>query len=136
DARLSQGNTYLTADELDIHRARRTANAFGKVHLTDPLVDINASQGQIDVDDETGELDNAALNLRHGEYYLAGRQLSKLLGQHYTVEDGYFTTCSCEEGTPSWSISGRHLDVHLGGTGEVRDVKFNVLGYPVIKIPF
>src|SRR4029077_7154289 len=64
------------------------------------------------------------------------REITKLLGQHYKVSDGYFTTCGCESGTPSWSIAGREMDIALGGKGLVKDAKFRILDHTVLDIPY
>lgn len=135
-ARISQGGSLLKADEIDFERRQSAAVATGNVRYDDPETNLTASRAEIDVDNETGKLSDAKLSATHGSYYLAGREVAKLLGQNYTVRDGYFTTCGCESGTPAWSISGKQLDVHLGGRGSVRHARFNILGHPVFDLPY
>ena len=136
DARLKQSQTLLQADEMQFNRKKQTLSARGAVKLTDPDVNITASQADVQVDDETAQLKNAKVTVKSSDYYLAGREITKYLGQHYRVTDGYFTTCGCESGTPSWSIAGREIDASLGGKGIVKDAKFQILGHTVLDVPY
>ena len=135
NALLTQGPTVLSADELDYARSRREARAYGHVKINDPECIITGSQAELGLDDETGRLLDGDVRLRGDNYHLEGKEIIKLVGQHYLVHDGYFTTCGCE-GTPSWSISADQMDAHLGGTGSATGARFNILGYPVLKLPY
>ncbi len=136
DAHLRQANTVLQADEMQFNRKNQSLLANGDVSLSDPDVDMTASRAEVNMEDETGHLQDAKVTVKQGNYYLAGRSITKLLGQHYRVVDGYFTTCGCEAGTPSWSIAGREIDATMGGRGIVKDAQFKVLGHTVIDVPY
>jgi LPS-assembly protein len=136
NALLIQGQTVLKADELDYTRARREARAYGHVDLKDPEALITASQGELNIDDETGRLIDGDVRLSGNAYHLIGKEITKLPGQHYLIRDGLFTTCGCETGAPSWSVSAASMDVHLGGTGSATSPRFNILGYPVLPLPY
>lgn len=136
DARLTRGTTLLTADTLQFNRRENKSVATGNVHLVTPMVDITASKATLDTNLETGVLDNGKVSVQGGNYYLAGREIEKLTGQHYSIRDGYFTTCGCESGTPSWSVSGSTLDVQMGGKAEVKDAHINILDCPATYLPY
>lgn len=136
EARLTRGATLLTADMLEYERSQHKALAIGNVHLIEPMIDMTASKARLDSNLETGVLDNAKISARGGGYYVAGREIEKLIGQHYSVQDGYFTTCGCEPGTPSWSVAGSDLDVQMGGKALVRDAHFSILDCPVMYLPY
>ncbi|MEA2649593.1 MAG: LPS-assembly protein [Candidatus Binataceae bacterium] len=136
DAVITQAKTRLSADKIDLMRRDRKMHAEGNVHLRDPVGNIIATDAVVNLNDETSELTNATVT-NHGETYrLEGRKVNKLLGQHYKVLDGFFTTCGCEPGTPDWSITAENMDVHIGDTGHARNAHFNILGYPVIPMPY
>ena len=135
NAILTQGPTVLSADELDYARSRREARAYGHVNIKDPEGLITGSQAELNLDDETGRLLDGDVRLSGDNYHLEGKEITKLFGQHYQVRDGYFTTCGCE-GTPSWSITADRIDAHLGGTGSVTGAHFDILGYPVLPLPY
>ncbi|HXR37236.1 MAG TPA: LPS assembly protein LptD [Candidatus Binataceae bacterium] len=136
DARLRQAGTLLQAHEMQFNRKTQNLMATGDVNLSDPDVDLTASRAEVNMTDETGELQNAKITVKQSNYYLAGRDVTKLLGQHYRVIDGYFTTCGCESGAPSWSIAGREMDIALGGKGVVKDVRFRILDHTVLDVPY
>jgi LPS-assembly protein len=136
DAVITQAHTTLTADKVDLMRRDRKMHAVGNVHLTDPVGNILATDAVINLNDETGDLTDATLTDHAETYRLEGRKVKKLLGQHYSVLDGFFTTCGCEPGTPDWSITADQMDVHMGDTGTAHHAHFNILGYPVIPMPY
>jgi LPS-assembly protein len=136
DALMTQGGTVLKADEIDIYRREHKARAIGNVHLIDPEVEMWATDGTIDMINETMVLNNAKILAKQHIYRLEGKQITKLEGQTYKIQDGYFTTCGCEHGTPSWSISARQMDVNVGKTGTAHGATFDVAGYPVVKTPY
>ena len=136
DAVMTQGGTVLKADQIDIMRRDRKARAIGHVHLIDPEVEMWATEGTIDMTNETMVLYNAKILAKQNIYHLEGKQVTKLEGQTYEVKDGYFTTCGCEKGTPDWSINAKEMKVNVGQTGTAQNATFNVAGYPVIPMPY
>src|SRR5580704_7488858 len=136
DAVMTQGGSVLKADEIDIMRRDRQAKAIGHVHLVDPEVEMWATEGTIDMTNETMVLYNTKILAKQNIYHLEGKQVTKLEGQTYEVKDGYFTTCGCEKGTPDWSINAKEMTVNIGQTGTVHNGTFNVAGYPLIPLPY
>jgi LPS-assembly protein len=136
DAVMSQGGSVLKADEIDINRRQRQARAIGHVHLIDPEIEMWASDGTIDITNETMVLNNAKILAKKDIYHLEGKQIVKLEGQSYEVKDGFFTTCGCEKGTPDWSISADQMVVNMGHTGIAKNATFDVAGYPILKTPY
>src|SRR6266849_6410822 len=136
DAIVTQANSVLSADQVDLQRRQHTAHAVGNVQMVDPLGRITASEAQLNLTDVTGELTNGKVTNKDKSYRLEGKKIRKLEGQRYSVTDGFFTTCGCDPGTPDWSITAKSLDVHIGGEGKARHAHFNILGYPVIPLPY
>jgi LPS-assembly protein len=136
DAVVTQNRTVLTADRVTMQQKQRIMDAAGNVHLVDPLGNITAKTGTIDLDNETADLTDATITDHYKTYRLEGSRIIKKNGQHYRILDGFFTTCGCDVGTPDWSITADEMDVHLGDTATAQHPKFNILGYPVIGLPF
>ncbi len=136
DAVMSQGGSVLKADEIDIMRRERKARAIGHVHLIDPEIEMWATDGTIDITNETMVLNNAKVLAKKDIYHLEGKQIVKLEGQSYEVKDGFFTTCGCEKGTPDWSINADQMVVNMGHSGSARNATFDVAGYPIMKFPY
>jgi LPS-assembly protein len=136
NAVITQAKTTLTADEVTMMRRDRKMHAVGNVHLADPVGNIIATDANVNLNDETGELTDATVTDHQETYRLEGHKIYKLLGQRFKVLDGFFTTCACEPGTPDWSITADKMDVHIGETGHAYQGHFNVLGYPLIPLPY
>lgn len=117
-------------------RRQHRLHAKGNVHLIDPLGDIRATEARLSTVDETGDLTNGKVTNKAKTYRLEGEHLTKLLGQHYHVLDGFFTTCGCDTGTPDWSITAKEMDVHFGDEGVAHQAHFNILGIPVLYFPY
>lgn len=136
DAVLNQAATTLTANRISLMRRTHQAAAFGNVHLVDPEGQMYGSEAHVNWQDETAELTNGKLVAANHTYRLQGKKIYKLVGQHYQVTDGFFTTCGCGGDTPDWSISGADIDLHVGGEGVARHAHFDVLGHPVVPLPY
>lgn len=136
DAVVTQNQTVLTADQVTMQQRQRIMDAYGNVHIVDPLGDITAKAGTIDLNSETADLTDATITDHYKTYRLEGTKVIKQSGQHYHILDGFYTTCGCDTGTPDWSITADEMDVHLGDTATAKDAKFDILGYPVMGLPF
>ncbi|MDO8433340.1 MAG: LPS assembly protein LptD [Candidatus Binatus sp.] len=136
DAVMTQGGSVLKADEIDVVRRDRQAKAIGHVHLIDPEVEIWATEAHIDINKETLVMYDAKVLAKHDTYHLEGQKIAKLQGQNYQVTKGFFTTCGCSKGTPDWSITADQMDVNVGTSGIAKGGKFNVLGHPLVSLPF
>ena len=135
DVVITRGETEVRADEVRLNRATNEADAQGNVRITDPEGTVTADALHLNLDEETGFLSQAEIHSRRMLYSLRGARVEKGWGQSYRIENGTFTTCHCDEGAPSWSISGEQLGVTLGGYGTLRGGTFKVLDVPIIYIP-
>ncbi len=133
-ARVVQGSTSIKADKISIQDGY-LGRAVGHVRLTDPTGDVQGKAARFNLHKETATLDNGSVYaLSH--YRLSGKKLQKLPGQRYVATDASLTTCSCGSSTPDWGISAKHLDVQLEGMAKAQGAAFDILGYPVVPIPF
>jgi lipopolysaccharide transport protein LptA len=135
NAVMTQGGSVLDADEIELFRKQREAVATGNVHLVDPQVEVWASRAKVNVANETLDLYNASVKSKRNTYHLKGDRIQKLQGQNYRIVKGFFTTCGCTKGTPDWAISAKEMEVNVGQKGHATDASFDVLGYPIIKVP-
>lgn len=132
---IRRGDTELRAEEVRLNRATNEATAHGDVTVLNPDGTISASAVHLNLDEETGLLEDARIESRRLPYSLWGERVEKGLGQSYHIENGRFTTCRCAGGAPSWSVSGEDLRLTLGGYGIVRGGTFNILDVPILYVP-
>jgi len=134
---LTRGDVSLTADEVVYDRTNAVVEATGNVVLTDPQGVVTGEFAHLNLDDESGWVDEASGRLELSRYSLAAKRLDKLGGPLYRVEGGEFTTCECGGlEKPSWSIRGEHTDVKLRGAGVTRNAFFKVKDVPVFWFPY
>jgi lipopolysaccharide export system protein LptA len=134
-AKLTQGPTTITADQIVLQQRDR-GTAAGHVHIVDPTSDIHSTKAWFDLHDETARLVDARIVALNNNYYMTGKDVHKLPGQQYHATDASITTCTNNSKQPDWSITGKQVDVHLGGIAKVHDAYFDVLGHPLLPVPF
>lgn len=136
DVVISNGETILVADEIQVDRSTSEATAWGDVVFEDPGVRIQAEKAVLSLKEETGILDEVEIYLPMTRFQMRGAWMAKGFGQSYQIRDGELTTCQCESGAPDWSISGGQVDLTLEGWAEVRDGVFKIKDVPVFYIPY
>jgi len=134
---IKREETTLKANELRMNRETQDVEAKGRVVLDDPEWKIKSADSlRMNMATETGELNNADLFLEQGHISVSGRRFEKFGGQTYHIDDGFFTTCLCESGAPSWKFSAEQMDLALEGTGTIRNGVFYIMDVPVMYIPY
>lgn len=132
---IRRGDVRLTAEQVRYDRKTSTAEAFGDVYFSSIEGWLRAERVHLDLDDETGALLQAEVASDRFGYSLRGDRIEKDTGQRYRIENGKFTTCRCAKGAPSWSITGKKLDVSLNGYGTLEEARFCILDVPVLYLP-
>ena len=129
--------TTLKADEVRFNRATQEVEAKGRVMIDDPEWKIKSADSlKFNLGQETGEIVNGDLFLEQGHISMTGRRFEKFGGQSYHVDDGFFTTCICESGPPSWKFYSEQMDLALDGVGTIKNGYFYILDVPVFYIPY
>ncbi len=129
--------TTLKADEVRFNRETQDMEAKGNVTLDDPEWKVKSADSiQMNMENETGLIQNGDLFLEQGHISMSGRRFEKFGGQTYHVDDGFFTTCLCESGPPSWKFSADQIDLTLDGSGTIRSGYFYIMDVPVFYLPY
>ncbi|HTF93540.1 MAG TPA: putative LPS assembly protein LptD, partial [Verrucomicrobiae bacterium] len=127
----------LKADDVQMNRVTQDVEAKGKISVDDPQWKVKSADSlQMNLQKETGVIQNGDIFLEEGHLSMSGRRLEKFGGQTYHVDDGFFTTCLCDSGSPSWKFSAEQMDLALEGTGTVKNGYFYILDVPVMYIPY
>ena len=115
---ITREGTILRADEVQFDRNTQDVEAKGSVSVDDPEWKIKSADSmQLNMENETGEFHNADIFIEQGHLSLSGRKFQKFGGQTYHIDDGFFTTCLCESGAPTWKFSAEQMDLSLEGLG-------------------
>ena len=137
DVEIKREGTTLRADEVRFNHATQEVEAKGKVSVDDPEWKVKSADSmRFNLGQETGVIENGDLFLEQGHISMSGRRFEKFGGQTYRVDDGFFTTCLCESGPPSWKFFAEQLDLALDGVGTVKNSYFYIYDVPVFYLPY
>lgn len=127
----------LKADQVSVNRETNDMEAAGHVSVDDPEWKIKfAERLRLNMTEEIGTIENGEVFLEKGHLSLTGSRIQKLPGQSYHIDEGFFTTCLCEDGPPTWKISADVIDVTREGEGRIRRGVFYIMDVPVMYIPY
>jgi hypothetical protein len=135
---IRQGDRELAADWMAFSNRTRRAVASGNVVFTDGIDTVRTSFAEFDVDDLTGVMFDASFDVPSGHFTLEGATIAKTGDRTYAFEEGEFTTCRCADpdARKPWRIKADQVDLEVGGYGTARNSTFEVLGVPVMWLPW
>jgi LPS-assembly protein len=137
NVQVTRQPTTLKADEVRVNRETNDMEAKGRVSLDDPNWKVKSAESMdFNLEKETGELQNAELFIEQNHVSISGQRLQKFAGQTYHIDQGFFTTCVCEAGTPPWRISADEVDLTLEGSGVIKHGYFYLFDVPVLYLPY
>jgi LPS-assembly protein len=134
---LKRQDMTLKGENVHFNRLTQDVNAKGNIRVDDPEWKIkSASSMRLNMESEKGEIQDGDIFLEQGHVSVTGRHFEKFGGQSYHIDDGFFTTCLCDSGAPSWKFSAEQMDLTLEGTGTIKNGYFYVFDTPVMYIPY
>lgn len=127
----------LKADQVWMNRETNDMEASGHVSVDDPEWKLKfADRLRLNMTEEIGTIENGDVFLEKSHLSLTGSRIQKLPGQSYHIDEGFFTTCLCEDGPPTWKVSADEIDVTREGSGVIRRAKFYIMDVPVLYLPY
>src|SRR3989337_3205036 len=118
---ITRQQSTFKADEVRMNRETQDMDAKGHVSMSDPEWRVKSADAiKMNLEKETGEIQNGDIFLEQGPVSMSGRRVQKFTGPSYHIDEAFFTTCLCESGAPSWRTSGESMDLRLEGTGTTR----------------
>ncbi len=134
---ITQPGRTLTADWVAFSSDTRQGVATGNVVLTEAEDILYSDVLSFEIDTLKGIVIDGFLDARASGFEMTGETIHKTGEETYTFDDGTFTTCRCpEEGRNPWEIRAKKTDVEVGGYATTRNTSFNILGFPVIWLPW
>jgi len=129
---IKREETTLKAEEVRVNRETQDVEARGNISVDDPEWKVKSAQSmQFNLEKETGEIQRGDLFIEQGHVSIMGQRFQKFGGQTYHVDEGFFTTCLCESGPPSWKFSADQMDLTPEGMGIIRNGYLYIMDVPV-----
>lgn len=134
---IVQDGRTLRADWVSFSNRTGRGVASGNVRLSDAGETLLAELIQYDTRTLQGVVYDGRLASGPRGFRLEGREVRKTGEATYEFEDGVFTTCRCPGGgRDPWKIRAQQAEVEVGGYGTARNSTFDILGIPVIWLPW
>ena len=131
---ISSGDIRLTADRVRFDHIQLTAHAQGHVVLSTQEDYLTGDRIDINLEDQTGVIYQAAVFLKENHFYLKGERIEKIGPDEYRAHKASITTC--DGNRPDWKITGQNLQVKMEGYGTVQNAALWVRNVPVMYSPF
>lgn len=98
---------------------------------------VTADYADLDMDRQTGRLQQATIYFPKRSLYLSGEDVQKTGDLTYHLENGWITKCDPEQGkAPPWQFNWRRADIAQGGLAQFRHATFRVKDTPLIYTPY
>jgi lipopolysaccharide export system protein LptA len=137
NVRVEQGARRLRARWIAFSTETRLGVAEGNVELIEDGNHLIAEFMIFNVDTLQGTLYQGELDAGRDGFHIQAQELIRTGDDTFAMRDGVFTTCRCEEGERvPWTLSAADARVEMGGYGTLTNSTFDVLGVPVLWIPW
>jgi lipopolysaccharide assembly outer membrane protein LptD (OstA) len=135
---LKQQNRTLRADRVYFSARTRQGVASGDVVVEDGDDVLRAPFLQFNIDTTQGLVLEGELDSPGGGFRMQGKEVRKTGDQTYEFEDGRFTTCRCpgKDQRDPWAIRAKKASLDFDGYGRARNATFEILGVPVLWLPY
>jgi len=121
--------------QYEIDAARVTARGNIRIKSGEDL--LTAEEAEVNLDDQTGVLQNGALFVARSNLQLSGARIEKTGDFTYHLENGWFSTCQTSaEKKAAWSFESRDTRVTVDGYAVLKDSYLRVRGVPVFYLPY
>jgi lipopolysaccharide assembly outer membrane protein LptD (OstA) len=137
DVVIEQPGRRLTADWVTFNPDTGNGVASGHVVITEGGDRLEAEFLHFDVETLEGVVFQGRLDSSESRFRLTGDEVRRTGPESYEFREGSFTTCRCPEpGRDPWMIRADRADLEIEGYGTARNTTFEVLGVPVVWLPW
>jgi lipopolysaccharide assembly outer membrane protein LptD (OstA) len=138
NVRIEQEGRTLRAEWIAFNETTGTAIASGGVEFVDGGDVLRADFAEFNIHNLEGLIRDGAFESDESQFRAYGEEIVKAEGQRYAFKKGEFTSCRCpkEDAREPWRIRASEIDVEVEGYGTARNTTVDVLGIPVVWLPW
>jgi LPS-assembly protein len=126
--------TRLVADSVAFNHKTMTASAAGHVVLTAGGDVLTGDRMRLNLDKETGVVNDGSIFLKANHFYIRGARIEKTGQNTYAAEKGSITSCDGDH--PDWIITGRKIKVNVDGYGTATHAVLSAGSVPLLYTPY
>ncbi len=134
DVEIIHDDMILKADTVTFNNKTRIAVAEGNVEVIQKGDTLNGERLEVNIDTQSGKMENGRIFYREGNVYISGREIIKLGKNRYQIIDGTFTTCNGD--VPAWKFTAKKADITVEGYAKIKGAFFDVKNLPIIYFPY
>ncbi|MEE9607222.1 MAG: LPS assembly protein LptD [Myxococcota bacterium] len=135
--RIRQGERTLTADWVAFNNTSGRGVASGNVVFVDDEDTLRAHFAEFNVLTLEGVIFDGSFVSERGDFHAEAAVITKRGDRTYGFEEGTFSTCHCpDDGPDPWQIKAEKADLEVDGYGTARNTTVEVLGVPVVWLPW
>lgn len=137
NVRITQPERVLSADWVGFSSETRQGIASGNVVVIEGDDVLRADVLQFQIDSAEGLVFRGSLEGEGTRFLMRGDTIQKTGDNRYVFDEGKFTSCKCpDDGREPWAITADKANLNVGGYGTARNTAFEVLGVPVVWLPW
>ncbi len=127
----------ITADRLRHLLDTNVVEAEGHVTVTGGGPRLSASRVRLDLDQETGVIEDASIFVPETRFYFTGKRVEKTGPLSYRFENGSVSACPAgEDGNRAWRIDARRAELTLEGYARLHGAVLRIRELPVLYTPY
>ncbi len=127
----------VNADWIAYDMEKKSIKAKGHLKIATPEDELQAKEGTLNLESETGEFREAIIVREDNELHLEGKVIAKTGENTYRIRDGWAVTCKVKKGeTPPWSIASSNTRITPGGYAVLTNARFRIHKVPVFYTPY
>jgi LPS-assembly protein len=123
----------LTANSITYNRDSNFAVAIGNVTLNNKDSYINADRMELDLEYDTGYIENGS-GYYYPDKYFRASGMRKIGANNYILDNATITTCEGEK--PDWSFSAKKAHIEYGDKFVAKGVTGRIRNVPVLYFPY
>ncbi len=127
----------IEGDWVQYDRKEGLVTARGNLLVTSGEDRLQATEAVIDLEQQTGTLNDATLFYSRNNFHLSGTEIRKTGAQTYQLKDAIVTTCkiSPEKPTP-WSITSGSVRITVDGYAILTNATMRIHDVPCLYLPY
>ena len=134
---ISGQKAKLSAESAVVNTETKQANLDGNVVVGLSEGSILSSKVLLNIDDETGEFEQARTVYEVEGYRILSDDMFKLSENRYKLYNASFSTCEFSENKEcDWNFNAEQADITKEGYAHLHNVTMDVAGVPVIYLPY
>ncbi|MEZ4754228.1 MAG: LPS assembly protein LptD [Bdellovibrionota bacterium] len=133
---ISAPGLQVQADKADLNLDTKDTKLKGGLLVTTEDGILSAESGSFNVDDTTGKFKQAQFDIEEDGYRVFSEDADKKSEVEYDLEDCWFSTCHCDDGSEPWKINSSTANITEEAYAHTYNTYLDFQGIPFFYTPY